>query len=89
MGFCVLPKGVDVSGRILERRLDGSLKSSRKELEIGGSQDFCERTGRVEFEVVLLEVCMTQVALGEVSIQGFKLVMNVWLTPSSTSTTTS
>lgn len=59
MGFWVLPKGVDVSGSILERGLDGSLKSSRNGLEMGGLEDPGEHTGRVKFEVVLLEVCMT------------------------------
>lgn len=59
MGFWVLPKGVDVSGMILERGFDGSLKSSRKGLEIGGSKESCARTRRVEFEVILLEVCVT------------------------------
>lgn len=58
MGFWVLPKGVDVSGRILERGLDESLKSSRDELEIGGFEDFCKHTGRVELQVVLLKVRM-------------------------------
>lgn len=48
MGFWVLLKGVDVSGRILERGLDGSLKSSRNELEIGGLEEICKHTGRVE-----------------------------------------
>ena len=55
----MLPKGVDVSGSILERGLDGSLKSSRNGLEMGGLEDPGEHTGRVKFEVVLLEVCMT------------------------------
>lgn len=59
MGFWALPNGVDVSGSILERGLDGSLKSGRKELEVGGLEEFCEHTGRVKLEVVLLEVCMT------------------------------
>lgn len=55
----MLPKGVDVSGSVLERGLDRSLKSSRNELKTGGLQEFCEHTGRVEFEIVLLEICVT------------------------------
>ena len=55
----MLPKGVDVSGRILERGLEGSLKSGGTKLAIGSFSESCEHTGRMEFEVVLLEVCMS------------------------------
>ena len=73
VGFWVLPKRLDESESILERGLDGSLKSGGKRLDSGDSQDFWEPTRRVEFKIVLLEVCMTKVALGELSIQELKL----------------
>ena len=53
------PKEVDVSGSILERGLEGSLKSRRTALMISGLNELCKLTRRMEFEVVLLEVCMT------------------------------
>ena len=48
-----------MSGGILERGFDGSLKSSKHQLAIEGSKKSCEHTGRVKFKFVLLEVCMT------------------------------
>ena len=59
MGFWVLPNGVDVSGRILERGLDGSLKSDSKELKMEVLEELGEHTRRVKFKVILLEICMT------------------------------
>lgn len=70
MGLWVLPNGVDESGSILERGLDGSLKSSREVLDLEDLEDLCKHTGGVKFKVILLEICMAKIALGKLAYMG-------------------